>query len=98
MNNNNKSRLNQGRRNKAKGEKSSVFDVPKTIEGGRTTYARVFNFQSMPRKSKNGMGKVARKGAKTKFEVEQADVLDAEVQEIKKIELQRVVQLNSPVV
>ncbi len=95
MNNNNRGRLNQARRLFAKGQKEVSFDVPIIIPNGIWgSYTRTFNFDYLPRKSKVECGKVARKGARSKREIEQVEILDVEAQEIKKLDLQRIQQLK----
>lgn len=89
MNKNTKGRFNQAKRNRAKGDNSSTFEVPKILSGiGESanwgTYgSKTFNFKSMPRLSKKP--KVCAKGQRTQFEIAQNDIEDATNQEIAKI-------------
>lgn len=82
MNRNSKGRLNIARRNAAKGEKSTSFDVPKLISGigENATWGnygtKTINFQICARLSKKP--KVAAKGKRNASEI-QADNERAEL-------------------
>lgn len=65
MNNNNKSRYNEARKNAHKGQKETTFDIPRTSPGGgMEIFKKTFTFCT---KAKLNRGKVKVAGGASKF-------------------------------
>lgn len=75
MNRNTRSRFMAARKNKAKGQTSTSFDIPKVLSGRGESASwgsygkKVFNFATQPRVSAVNNPKVAAKGKRTRAEI-----------------------------